>query len=129
NAKLRSIALRPSMHGLQESFIQQFSQRCAPVTTNGRRLRTKVADEGWKIWLQIVAAAFAELLEEVYSPVRVVDLQTVAKNRVRRLRTKRLQQPVADLLQIIVNRGLIKMVEHESFGADCWPFHLLTGAA
>src|SRR6185369_3576030 len=68
--------------------------------------------------LEVIATPLLELVEEVRSPILVVNLETVAEDRIRRVRTECLQQSIADILQVALGRARVQMVEYVTFSAD-----------
>src|SRR6185369_9740753 len=79
--------------------------------------------------LEVIATPLLELVEEVRSPILVVNLETVAEDRIRRVRTECLQQSIADILQVALGRARVQMVEHVTFSADGGAFDLHSRAA
>jgi hypothetical protein len=53
-------------------------------------LRTHVVYKCRKIWFEIVTTTLLKLLEEVAAPIGVVDLKTVAEDRIRQVVAERL---------------------------------------
>ena len=119
-AQPHAIAPRPVVKRREEAFVEQLRQCPSPVVADVRCLRPHLRDERRQIRPQVVAAPSLELVEEIVSPVLVIDLQAVAENRVRSLRAESLHQTVAHRLQVVFGRGLAEVVEHEAFGADGW---------
>src|SRR6185369_17183135 len=79
--------------------------------------------------LEIISTPLPELFEKVRSPILVVNLETVAEDRIRWVRTECLQQAIADILQVALGRARVQMVEHVTFSADGRAFDLHARAA
>src|SRR4051812_29885488 len=101
-----------------ESFVEQFRQGLPPIVPDGRGLRSNVRNQGREIRLQVVAASALELFQKIARPVLSINFQTIAENSVRRVRAERLYQTVADVLQIVLRRRAVQMIEHVTFRAD-----------
>ena len=95
-AEPRAVPCGPFVDRRQVIFIDQFSQRLAPVVADRGAFFADVAGERGKIRRQIVTAAAAEFIQEIGRPIRAVDFQAVAKDRVRRVRDQGVQQRLAD---------------------------------
>ena len=121
--------VRPFGDRPQVVVVGQFVERLAPIVPNGAGLGADVADQRRKVRRQVVAPALAEFLQQVRRPVGVEHFQAVAENRVRRVRSECLHQPVAHVLQMILDGGAVVMVEHVTLRANGRALHHLPRAA
>src|SRR5438874_12754020 len=93
----------PLLDRNHEAFAQEFGQSLAPVVPDRSRLLPDVAHQRWKIGFESVAAPPPEFFQKVGCPIRAVHLQTVAEDGARGTRPERLEQALADGLEIIVH--------------------------
>ena len=127
--ELGVVSAGPLLHRFDEALVEEIGERLAPVVADRPGVRARVRGQRGKVWFQVVAAARAELLEKIGGPVRLVHLEAVAEDREGRMGAERLQQPVADVLQIAVERVAVVVVQHEPLGADRRPLDHHAGAA
>src|SRR5256714_14596944 len=84
---------------------------------NFQRFWTNIRNQCRKVRLEFIAAPFFELVKKIRSPILVVNFQTVAKVGVRRISAERLDQSIANVLQITFARRCVEMIKHIAFFA------------
>ena len=95
-AEFRAVLFGPLVQGREVVAVGQFGERLAPIVANGGSLVADVAGERGQVRREIVAAEFAELVEEIAGPIGVVDFQAVAEDGVGRGLRERLEHRLAD---------------------------------
>ena len=81
-AEPRVMLARPCIQGRQIVLVDELGQRAAPVVAQVGGLRRGPGREFRQMRRQVVAAARAKLVEEVWRPVGLVYFQAVAEDRV-----------------------------------------------
>src|SRR2546421_277200 len=100
------------MQRYEEAFAVEFSQRLSPIATNIQSFRADVGDQRRQVRLEIVATTLLKLFEKIRRPILAVHFKTVAENCVRTIGLKRFHQTIADVLQIMVGRRRVEMIEY-----------------
>jgi hypothetical protein len=72
---------------------------------------------------EVIAAALAELFQQIARPVGPVVFQAVAEHRVGWMIAECFEQPVADRVEVLLGGILIVVVENEAFRPNRWAFH------
>src|SRR5207249_5017925 len=124
-----ALRARPGRERRDEPLVEQLRERLTPVVPQRSRIGWHIRDEHREVRREIVAAARAELLEEVRGPVRFVHFEAVAEDGVGRVRLERGDERLADEGEITIERRPVVMIEDESFGAEGGPFHHHAGPA
>ena len=115
-----ALARAHSCIGLDEAFVEQLGERLAPVVADrGGWLGPASDASAGRSGRQIVATPRAGTVRESRSSSRDSYTSRLSqKIAYGGCGVERLQQSVADLLQVDVERGAIVVVEHEALGAD-----------
>src|SRR5437870_2548032 len=109
-AEQRMVRAGPLLDRNHKAFAQELRQSLAPIVPDGCRLLPDVAHQRRKVGFQSVAAPPPEFFQEVACPIRAIYLQAVAEDGARGIRSERLDQAVADGLEIILHRDAIVVV-------------------
>ena len=85
---------------------------------NFQRLWTNIRNQCRQVRLEFIAAPLFELVKKIRSPILVVNFEAVAEDRVRnRGLIKGLKKSVARILQIIIYRRFVQMIQDIAFGS------------
>ena len=79
--------------------------------------------------LQVVTPPFLEFRDQVAGPVGFIYLEAVAEDRIRRILSESLHEPVTDILEISFHSRAIVMADNESLRTYRGTFDHLSGMA
>ena len=96
---------------------------------NGAALFAPVGGQSQKVGCKVVAAAFLEFGQKIPGPIGAVDFQAVAEDGVGWMVAESLHEAVADETQVVLDGGMVVMVEHRAFGTDRGALDGLAGGA
>ena len=128
-AEESAMSVRPRLNGLEIVIFGEFGEGLAPVVADSGALAAHAGDERRQVRRKIVTSPFLKFREEVARPVGAVYFETVAEDGVRWLISKRGEKMIRDRGEMILNCGLVVVVEDEAFGSDGSALDLLAGAA